>query len=322
MTYFNSKDYPGINDVIKDALAHMYMTGQPIYGYPIILTALIIEHYSLERNDDVMMDVLTYIEKYCAKFFSKTCDTFSDVNIVWKNNPGIKKLIWDKAVTLANDETEPHEVVQEIGELVLNKNHDVKCELWLGAYIAEVVDIIYKFRPECQLEFQLYHYNPFVYRGKIEGSEEWWYSEEADGLMDGDRVFAYFLPHTVCINTELYDDSCWDDLSPEEQDIEIERHNVPAELIRYMPDVWRGNPIYTNDVIKLDWFNGEEIVESHIGIYIEEGDSLFLKLLDTKERIKDDKLETAHITILGNVFDNADFANLYETTLTSELFSD
>lgn len=323
MAKFEPKKYPDFKNVVEEAFYTMYMTGGEIYRFPIVLAALIVEDYEIDQDDENIALVYDYLERFCAKYFSKRCEMHMDKEFSWKDLPGIKLFIWRECLKLYNDDMSKAEVIKTVCHKLIKKLPNSEVFIWLGAYVAECVEVISTSRPTMQLDFHMYAGNRFNYRGLIKNDSDWWFSSDGRGIVDEDRVVEYYVPGTVCQLTDLYDDVRWDELTETEQLSIISKYNIPPTLEPYIAEVWRGHPIYTGDVVEISVMDKDQIVETAYATYItEENDDVMLVFLDPSiKSFSDKKMENSIFKIVGNIYTNEEYSHMYETVLTQELFS-
>lgn len=321
MEKFNKNNYDNFEQHACDVIDAFMSTGQPIYVVAQVSTAMLMDDFSIpeDQKESLRTAVIALLVDICVQHY-KQC---GESNIKWSDLAGIRRFIWKSAIQCAIDEKSFDETVACVNNSIANRKNVDKYASWLGMYIYQVVNNVYEIRPEDELSFVAYAFleDGEVYRGKIQGSNAWWYSHNPEGIVDNnDHIGSYFIPETVCRFSERYDDTHWDELTEDEQLEFIDNIAVPIMRYDLLPDIYRGKPIFDKDVAEaLVYDDDGNILSRHPFVVIMNKEDIEIIDIDPVNEIPKNK--QVSLVVIGNIFDNPEYQDAYEQALTSLLMN-
>ena len=176
-------------------------------------------------------------------------------NINWNEMPGIKKRIWTKIVDCYNEDCSYETTLTSVGRMVMSHPTTAKYAVWLGMYIGDAVISVYEGDIDVGLSDKLYSIfdeNEIVYKGFVQKTHQFELSIIAEGTLDESGELLHpFEPDTVDIFIGMYDDVTYDALTDESKQAMLNNYNIPLVLEKSFASAYRGNPIFTHDILKI-----------------------------------------------------------------------
>lgn len=247
-------------------------------------------------------------------------------HINWDDMPGMKKRIWTKIVDCYNEELAYEETLTEVGQMVLSYPAALKYAIWLGMYIGDATINVYEGNIDVGLTDKLYSIfdeNEIVYRGYVQKSRQFELSTIPEGTIDEEgHIIDAFAPDSVDMFVHMYDDITVDSLPEEVQKEMFKHYNIPPVLEKSFIAVYRGNAIFTRDILKVAIFDSNRNKKGFLYITnVLMGETVVSLVLKQEGEFEFEETDIEVASNMGPILFHPEFNDDYERALTNYIFN-
>jgi hypothetical protein len=247
-------------------------------------------------------------------------------NINWNDIPGMKKRIWTKIVDCYNEELTYEETLTEVGQMVLSYPAASKYAIWLGMYIGDATIDVYDGDIDVGLTDKLYSMfdeNEVLYRGYVQRSRQFELSTIPEGTIDEEgNIIDAFNPDSVDIFVHMYDDITVDSLPEEAQKEMFKHYNIPPVLEKSFAAAYRGNAIFTRDILKVAILDPNMNEKGFLYITnVLMGETVVSLVLKQEGEFEFEETDIEIASNMGSILFHPEFNDDYERALTNYIFN-
>lgn len=243
-------------------------------------------------------------------------------HINWDEIPEMKYRIWNKIVECYRNKMFYDDAISEVGKMVISYTAAQKYLLWLGMYIGDALISVYDGDTDLGLEEKLYgalDNAEVVYRGFVPRNQQYELSIDPEGTIDEDgNIINGFVPESVDVFIGSYDNLIWDAMEDSGKEALISKFNIPPFLVDAFAEVYRGNPIFTRDLLQIDFFDESMEIKGTLWVTnIQLGDTMMSLVLRKSGEFTYTETDHQFVVNMGSLMFNPDFEDDYERALSA-----
>ncbi len=320
MAEFNKTKYKDIDEIFE-------MMEQDMISLPLMINLIhdeIIRKYCISATNHKIL--FNHIKR---RVITKHMDYDiydGEENINWDDMPGMKKRIWTQIVDCYNNDCSYETTLTQVGNMVMSYQASAKYAIWLGMYIGDATISVYDGDIDLGLSEKLYSIfdeNEVVYKGYVDRTRQFELSTIPEGTVSEEgEIINAFDPETIDVFTHMYDDITLDSLDDEGRKNLLEHYNVPPVLEKSFECAYRGNPIFTRDILKVAILDPNMNEKGFLYITnVLMGETVVSLVLKQEGEFEFKETDIEIASNMGSILFHPEFNDDYERALTNYIFN-
>lgn len=245
-----------------------------------------------------------------------------EAHIDWDEIPEMKYRIWNKIVECYRNKVFYDDALSEVGKMVISYPAAQKYLLWLGMYIGDALISVYDGDTDLGLEEKLYgalDNAEIVYRGFVPHNHQYELSIDPEGTIDEDgNIVNGFVPDSVDVFIGSYDNLDWNAMEDSGKEELVKKFNIPPFLVDAFASTYRGNPIFTRDLLQIEFLDANMEVKGTIWVTnIQMGDTMVSLILRRSNDFTYTEEDSQFVVNLGPLVAHPEFEDDYDRALSN-----